>query len=323
MDLQPRPLTVDFSRLDGLSERLVASHHENNYAGAVRRLNAIRQQLAQLDWAHTPVFLVNGLKREELIAFNSAWLHELYFDNLGSDGVLPDGGLSIALERDFGSVDRWRAEFMALAKAMGGGSGWALLSWSTREGRLVNHWAADHTHLMAGATPVLALDMYEHAYHMDFGSKAGAYVDAFIKNIRWEAVQEQYGAAVAADAVAWAADPAAAAAADQLIDVRRAATFFAAGDKVAGAAWHDPARLTSWSSELDRSKPVLVYCAHGLDIGRSTALALRARGFDARFVAGGIEACRSAGIPLLVKEQGDSESMLKLHVPGRRPGRPI
>jgi Fe-Mn family superoxide dismutase len=191
---------------------------------------------------------------------------------------------------------------MALANAMGGGSGWALLSWSTREGRLVNHWAADHTHLMAGATPVLVLDMYEHAYHMDFGSKAGAYVDAFFKNIRWEAVHERYGAAVAADAAAWAADPAAAAAADQLIDVRRAATFFAAGDKVVGAAWRDPARVASWSSELDRSKPALVYCAHGLDIGRSTALALRARGFDARFVAGGIEACRSAGVPLLAKE---------------------
>jgi superoxide dismutase, Fe-Mn family len=298
MNLQPRPLALDLSRLHGLSERLVASHHENNYAGAVTRLNAIREQLAQLDWARTPVFLVNGLKREELIAFNSAWLHELYFDNLGGDGVLPDGGLSIALERDFGSVDRWRAEFMGLAKAMGGGSGWALLSWSTREGRLVNHWAADHTHLLAGATPVLALDMYEHAYHMDFGSKAGAYVDAFINNIRWEAVHERYGAAVAADAVAWAAEPAAAAAADQLIDVRRAATFSAAGDQVAGAAWRDPARLTSWSSELDCSKPVLVYCAHGLDIGRSTALALRARGFDARYVAGGIEACRTAGVPL-------------------------
>jgi Fe-Mn family superoxide dismutase len=302
MDLQPSPLTVDLPRLDGLSQRLLASHHENNYLGAIKRLKAIRQQLSQLDWDHAPVFLVNGLKREELIAFNSAWLHELYFDSLGGDGLLEDGGLSIALERDFGAVDRWRAEFMALAKAMGGGSGWALLSWSTREGRLVNHWAADHTHLLAGATPVLVLDMYEHAYHMDFGSKAGAYVDAFIKNIRWEAVHERYGTAVAADALAWAADPASAAAAEQLIDVRRAATFSAAGDKVAGAAWRDPARLTSWSSELDRNKPVLVYCAHGLDIGRSTALALRARGFDARFVAGGIEACRSAGLRLLAQE---------------------
>jgi superoxide dismutase, Fe-Mn family len=298
MDFQFRPLTVDLSRLDGLSQRLVASHHENNYAGAVKRLNAIRQQLSQLDWAAAPVFTINGLKREELIAANSAWLHELYFDALGGNGQLPDCGLSIAIERDFGSVDRWRAEFTALAKAMGGGSGWALLSWSAREGRLINHWAADHTHLLAGATPILALDMYEHAYHMDFGAKAAAYVDAFMKNIDWDAVYRRYGAAVAADAVAWAAEPAKATQARQLVDVRRAETFASATDTVAGARWLDPAKLASWSGELDHNEPVLVYCLHGLDIGRSAALALRARGFDARYIAGGIEACREAGLPL-------------------------
>jgi Fe-Mn family superoxide dismutase len=198
MDLQLRPLTLDLSKLDGLSQGLIASHHENNYTGAVKRLNAIRQQLRQLDWAATPVFMINGLKREELVAANSAWLHELYFDHLGGNGVLPDCELSIAIERDFGSLERWRAEFTALAKAMGGGSGWALLSWSSREGRLLNHWAADHTHLLAGATPILALDMYEHAYHMDFGAKAAAYVDAFMKNIHWDAVYRRYGAAVGA-----------------------------------------------------------------------------------------------------------------------------
>jgi Fe-Mn family superoxide dismutase len=248
--------------------------------------------------ATAPVFVVNGLKREELIAANSAWLHELYFDSLGGDGQLIDCGLSIALERDFGSVARWQAEFTAMAKALGGGSGWALLSWSPREGRLVNHWAADHTHLLAGATPILALDMYEHAYHMDFGAKAAAYVDAFMKNIRWDGVYERYDAAVAADSAPWAASPAAAGDAKVLIDVRRAATYANAADQLAGAAWQDPAKLVDWSAELDRSSPVLVYCFHGLDIGRSTALALRARGFDARYIAGGIEACREAGIAL-------------------------
>ena len=202
MDLQAQPLVLDLSRLDGLSQRLVASHHENNYTGAVKRLNAIRGQLAQLDWATAPVFVVNGLKREELVAANSAWLHELYFDGLGGDGVLPPGGLAVGIERDFGSFDRWRAEFTGLAKAMGGGSGWALLSWSAREGRLATHWGSDHTQLLAGATPILALDMYEHAYHMDFGAKAAAYVDAFMKNIRFEAVAQRYQAAVAAGTVA-------------------------------------------------------------------------------------------------------------------------
>jgi Fe-Mn family superoxide dismutase len=301
MDLPRRPLTLDTSKLDGLSQRLVESHHENNYSGAVRRLNAIRQQLARLDWAATPVFTINGLKREELIAANSAWLHELYFDNLGGDGALPDCGLSIALERDFGSVDRWRAEFTAMAKAMGGGSGWALLSWSAREGRLVNHWAADHAHLLAGATPILALDMYEHAYHMDFGAKAAAYVDTFMKNIRWDDVYARYDAAVAADAAPLSARPSEVDDAALLIDVRRAATYAGATDQLAGASWMDPAKLPTWSAGLDRSKRVLVYCFHGLDIGRSSALALRARGFDARYIAGGIEACREAGVALAPK----------------------
>src|SRR5437899_941309 len=117
MDLQMKPLTLDLSKLNGLSQKLIASHHENNYAGALKRLGAIRQQLAELDWGSAPVFVVNGLKREELVAANSAVLHELYFDALGGDGVLASNGLSVALTRDFGSAARWRAEFTALAKA--------------------------------------------------------------------------------------------------------------------------------------------------------------------------------------------------------------
>jgi Fe-Mn family superoxide dismutase len=189
-----------------------------------------------------------------------------------------------------------------LAKAMGGGSGWAILAWSSREGRLINHWAADHTNLLAGSTPVLALDMYEHAYHMDFGAKAAAYVDAFMKNIRWDAVYRRYGAAVAGDAVPLsvmigAVDPAT----DRVIDVRRAEDFATARDMMAGAVWHDPAQLDQWSHEIDAHQPVLVYCFKGMDIGRSTALALRARGFDARYLTGGIEAWKAAGKPLQPK----------------------
>jgi Fe-Mn family superoxide dismutase len=302
MDLQMKPLTLDLSKLDGLSQKLIASHHENNYAGAVKRLGAIRKQLGELDWSSAPVFVINGLKREELVAANSAFLHELYFDALGGDGVLTSNGFSVALTRDFGSVDRWRSEFTALAKAMGGGSGWSILAWSSREGRLINHWAADHTNLLAGATPVLALDMYEHSYHMDFGAKAAAYVDTFMKNIRWDAVYRRYGAAVAGDAVPLGAGIAALESETQrVIDVRRAEDFAAASDMVAGSTWRDPAQVDQWSGEIDATRPVLVYCLKGLDIGRSTALALRARGFDVRYLAGGIEAWKAAGKPLQSK----------------------
>lgn len=182
-----KPLPFDPKSIKGLSEKILVSHHDNNYAGAVRRLNAIGAELAQIDFAKAPVFTVNGLKCEELIAMNSMILHELYFDSLGGGGT-PSGNLADAIARDFGSMDRWRAEFSALGRAEGGGSGWVLLSYSPRDKRLVNQWAADHTSNVAGGRPILALDMYEHAYHMDYGAGAGGYVDAFMAAIRWNNV---------------------------------------------------------------------------------------------------------------------------------------
>jgi Fe-Mn family superoxide dismutase len=181
---QMKPLGCNPSRLKGLSEKLIVSHYENNYGGAVKRLNAICDQLAGLDPASAPVFVLNGLRREQLIAMNSMILHELYFDGLGAGGD-PGSALSDALRRDFTSFERWRAEFVAMGKALGGGSGWVLLTYSHRDRQLVNQWAADHTHAVAGATPILALDMYEHSYHMDYGAKAATYVEAYMAAIRW------------------------------------------------------------------------------------------------------------------------------------------
>jgi Fe-Mn family superoxide dismutase len=180
-----KPLPFDPKSIKGLSEKILTSHHDNNYAGAVRRLNAINAQFAALDVATAPVFTINGLKREELIAMNSMILHELYFDGLGAGGN-PSGALADAIARDFGSVPRWRAEFSAMGKAEGGGSGWVLLTWSPRDRRLVNQWAADHSNAAAGGRPVLALDMYEHSYHMDYGASAGGYVDAYMQAINWD-----------------------------------------------------------------------------------------------------------------------------------------
>src|SRR5438105_13450776 len=134
-----QPLACDPTTLEGLSEQLIVSHYENNYGGAVRRLNAITAQLASLDVATAPVFVLNGLKREELIATNSMILHELFFASLGTESE-PKGELRDALARDFGTLDRWRAEFSAMGQAQGGGSGWLLLPGSPRAGRLVSRW---------------------------------------------------------------------------------------------------------------------------------------------------------------------------------------
>ena len=181
---QPKPLPFDPKAIVGISEKLLTSHHDNNYVGAVKRLGAIEAQLAGLDMATAPGFLLNGLKREELIAWNSMILHELYFGGLGAANR-PGAALIRAIERDFGSEAKWRAEFSAMGKALGGGSGWVLLTYSHRDNRLMNQWAMDHTMTLAGATPILAMDMYEHAYAMDYGAKAAAYVDAVMATFNW------------------------------------------------------------------------------------------------------------------------------------------
>ena len=186
-----KPLACDPTRIKGMSEKLIVSHYENNYGGAVNRLNAITARLAELDFAKAPGFVINGLKREELIASNSMILHELFFDGLGEQSE-PGPTLRDALARNFGSYERWRSEFIAMGKALGGGSGWVLLSWSPRDRNLVNQWASDHCHTLAGGTPILALDMYEHSYHMDFGAKAASYVDTFMNVIRWNNAERLY-----------------------------------------------------------------------------------------------------------------------------------
>jgi Fe-Mn family superoxide dismutase len=188
---QPAPLPFDPKGVAGLSEKLLTSHHDNNYVGAVKRIGAIRGEFAKLDLATAPSFLINGLKREELLAWNSMVLHEVYFAGLGA-AVAPAPALAQQVERDFGSHDKWAAEFSAMGKALGGGSGWVLLTWSPHDRRLVNTWASDHTQTLAGGTPLLALDMYEHAYHMDYGAKAAAYVDAVMKVISWGRANEAF-----------------------------------------------------------------------------------------------------------------------------------
>lgn len=100
-------------------------------------------------------------------------------------------------ERDFGGETRWRTEFIAMGKALGGGSGWVLLTYSHRDNCLVNKWAADHTMTLAGATLILALDMYEHAYAIDYGAKAAAYVDAFMGTLNWTSADSRFSKALA------------------------------------------------------------------------------------------------------------------------------
>jgi superoxide dismutase, Fe-Mn family len=295
--------------LNGLSQRLIESHYENNYGGAVNRLNAINEKLESLDFGTTPGYVINGLKRDELAALNSTLLHELYFASLGGDGRKPTALLVDAITRDFGSIERWRSEFVAMANALAGGSGWVLLSYAPRDRRLVNQIAADHSQTLAGGIPILALDMYEHAFHLDFGANAAAYVEAFMRNIDWNAVQARYEDATAvrparplvqkefADVPAVAPEDVKAmldaGTPVQIVDARPKHYFSRGQDMMAGAVWRDPEHVDAWIGELSKTEPVVVFCVYGFHVGCETAIALREAGFDARYMAGGHSAWKA------------------------------
>ena len=188
---QPKPLPFDAAKLKGLSEKLIRSHWENNYGGAVKALNAVEQRLATLlKESDLPPYMYGDLKREELVRTGSVVLHELYFGNLGGEPK-PGGKVLETIKKWFGSYEQWEAEFKKTANALGGGSGWAIFAYNSHTGEFHNYWAWDHMHNSPMSRPLLVLDMYEHAYHMDYGAAAAKYVDAFLQNVNWEEVNRR------------------------------------------------------------------------------------------------------------------------------------
>ena len=315
-----KPLLFKPHRLNGLSDKLLVSHYENNYGGALRRLNAIQAKLMTLDWPAAPVFEINGMKREELIAAGSVILHEIYFDALGGEGGDPPAGLGLAeaLERDFGSLRAWHAEFTAMAKAQAGGSGWALLSWSPRLGRLVNQWAADHAHGLAGG-------------HADPGAR---HVRAFLSHGLRHACRglcrcgdgepANGSASPRATARHGMAKPRTLRCSRRSVHRRRMAAVISAEelrdamqreppvlldvclaeddlprrtDMIPGATLHNPDAIDRWAAELPHDRPIAVYCMFGFQVSGNAVAELRRRGFDARSLKGGIAAWHAIGGP--------------------------
>lgn len=188
---QPQPLRFNAAKLKGISEKLIKSHWENNYSGAVKALNAVEQRLASmLTEKDLPPYIYGDLKREELVRTGSVVLHENYFANLGGDGKASGKVLDLIKEW-FGSYEQWEVEFKKTANALAGGSGWTILSYNLHTGEVHNYWAWDHMHNAAMGYPLLVLDMYEHAYHMDYGAAAAKYVDAFMENVNWDEVNRR------------------------------------------------------------------------------------------------------------------------------------
>src|SRR6266404_9593908 len=193
-----QPLPFDPKKLSGFSEKLLVSHHDNNYGGAVKNLNKVEVELSKVG-PDTPGFTVAGLEAAKLKFTNSMILHELYFGNLGGDGKAPGPQTERLLAQAYGSHARWEELFRALGNSLGGGSGWAILDWDFHAHGPRIYWAGDHTNAVAFGAPLLVMDMYEHAYAIDYGASAKAYIDAFFKNVQWAEVERRLGRAQKAD----------------------------------------------------------------------------------------------------------------------------
>jgi len=195
----PLPLPFKPTALNGISEKMIVSHHDNNYASAVKNLNRAEQELARID-ANTPPFVVAGLRQSELTFRNSKTLHEAYFGNLGGDGKR-SGAIEKALSEAYGTSSRWEEHFRATGAGLGGGSGWVILALELDTASLRTCWSGNHTQALASALPLLVMDMYEHAYQMDFGAAAPKYVDAFFVNVHWDEVNRRLARALSAASV--------------------------------------------------------------------------------------------------------------------------
>ena len=186
-DIMPRELRPALLELDGISRASIEAHHRL-YQGYVAKRNEILSKLEGLDrsGANQVYSELRALKVDLSFAIGGIKNHEIYFAHLGGDGGDPNGPIKELIERDFGSVGAWREDLKATGIA---GRGWAWTAYDWDEHRLFNYIGdAQNTFPIWNATPLIALDVYEHAYFLDFQTDRGAYIDAFFSNLDWGVV---------------------------------------------------------------------------------------------------------------------------------------
>lgn len=192
MTHQTRDFSALLGQLDGISDAQLEAHF-GLYAGYVKKLNEIEEKLISADRSATNYSFgeYSELKRREVVAFNGTYLHELYFENLGG-GSEPSPELKAAIESAFGSMEDWEADIKAAAAST---PGWVLLTWNEKDQSLHHYIMYEHhIGLPVHQRPILALDCWEHAFMIDYGTKKGDYLAAFVKNVNWDVVNERFAA---------------------------------------------------------------------------------------------------------------------------------
>jgi Fe-Mn family superoxide dismutase len=186
-EITPRELKPALLKLDGISRVTIEAHYKL-YQGYVNKRNEILRKLAAVDFstANQVYSDLRALKVDLTFAIGGIKNHELYFEHLGGDGGDPEGAFAELVERDFGSSGAWRDDLKATGMA---GRGWAWTAYDWDEGRVFNYIGdAQNTFPVWNATPLVALDVYEHAYFIDYQTDRGAYIDAFFGNLDWSVV---------------------------------------------------------------------------------------------------------------------------------------
>jgi Fe-Mn family superoxide dismutase len=188
-EITPRELKPSLYELDGISRASVEAHYRL-YQGYVNKRNEILGRLAEADAtkANQVYSDLRALKVDLTFAIGGIKNHEIYFEHLGGHGGDPDGPVGELVKRDFGSMAAWRDDLKATGLA---GRGWAWTAYDWDEARLFNYIGdAQNTFPVWNATPLVALDVYEHAYFLDYQTDRGAYIDAFLNNLDWDVVND-------------------------------------------------------------------------------------------------------------------------------------
>jgi Fe-Mn family superoxide dismutase len=187
VEVRPRDLKPALNELDGISRTTIEAHYRL-YQGYVAKRNEILGRLAEVDLAGANQVYSDfrALKVDLTFAIGGIKNHEHYFEHLGGEGGDPEGAIGALIERDFGSAEAWRADLEASGMA---GRGWAWTAYDWDEGRLFNYVGdAQNTFPVWNATPLVALDVYEHAYFLDYQTDRASYIDAFLRNLDWSVV---------------------------------------------------------------------------------------------------------------------------------------
>lgn len=321
MSVSIAPIPFKPPRMIGFSELLLSSHYEKEYGGWVRKLNAIRSQLAETDLQSTSRSHLSELKRDEYIATNAVILHEVYFDGLGgvdglgSPSADPTGPLADAIARDFGSIDAWRQQFVHMGSLLGNSSGWVVLCWSRRLQQLTNQWLDHFSGAMVDSVPLIALDLYEHAYQLDFGTDVGGYINTWLDNVHWGRPGTRFIAATddsqarcdgSTDAISSDMQKVSVEALSQqlngerppyVLDVCLPDDVPTRIDKLPNAQFVESDQLESVIDSLPRDRPIMVYCVYGYQVSGNAVKELCQRGFDAYQVRGGLAAWHALDAP--------------------------